>query len=275
MLEIKMPTTVLALVPHPDDAEFFCGGTLAKMAQEGARVVIVVASDGQKGSFEHDRETLVAVRAEEARQAAAVLGAEPPILLGHPDLELDRLPPGLLREQFVRLIRQYRPDVVIAEDAFARLEPHPDHRAVAWAASDAINFASLPLVHPEHLAEGLQPHFVVEKYFYSQDLRSANRVVDVTATMERKLAAMAEHRSQVSFLVRDVLQQAHLAGLDMAALAGEATSNPFTLLAWALRSQAAEVGKSCGYGFGEAFRWMRFHPMVEALLEQQSLDVGC
>ncbi len=266
-----MPKTVLALVPHPDDAEFFCGGTLAKMAQEGARIVIAVASDGQKGSFEYDRETLIAMRAEEAKRAAAVLGAEPPILLGHPDLELDKLPPGLLREQFVRLIRQYRPDVVIAEDAFARFEPHPDHRAVAWAASDAINFASLPLMHPEHLAEGLQPHFCVEKYFYSDDPQIANKVIDVTGTMDRKLAAMAEHRSQVSFLVQDVLRQARLAGLDMAAIAGQDAANPLALLAWGLRSQAAEVGKRCGYGFGEAFRWTRFHPMVEMLLGQQGM----
>ena len=150
-----MSKVVLALVPHPDDAEFYAGGLLAKLAAEGARVHIVVTSDGGRGSFEADSETLIATRAEEMRRAAAALGAEPPILLGHPDGELDKLPAGVLREQFIRAIRQFRPDVVIAQDPYAPFEPHPDHRVVAWAATEALNFARLPLYHPEHLAAGL------------------------------------------------------------------------------------------------------------------------
>ena len=51
-----MSKVVLALVPHPDDAEFYAGGLLAKLAAEGARVHIVVTSDGRRGSFEADSE---------------------------------------------------------------------------------------------------------------------------------------------------------------------------------------------------------------------------
>jgi LmbE family N-acetylglucosaminyl deacetylase len=156
--------------PHPDDAEFYAGGTIARMVQEGVKAYLVIATDGRVGSYEHDSHSLVQIRAEEARQAAKVLGAEPPIFLGYPDMGLDRLPPGVLREQFIRLIRQYQPDVVIAEDPFTGIDVHPDHRAVAWAASDAVNYSQLPLMHPEHLAEGLQPHFVSEKYFYTDQL---------------------------------------------------------------------------------------------------------
>ena len=259
--------TVLVLAPHPDDAEFFAGGTLARFAREGARVVLVVASDGRRGSFQEEPETLAARRAEEARRAAAVLGAEPPILLGHPDLELDLLPAGLLRQQFVRAIREFRPDVVFAPDPLAP-DPHPDHRAVAHASSDAIHFAGLPLLYPEQVAAGLEPHFVVEKYFYGENLPAANHVVDIGATMELKIAAMAEHRSQVEFLVEDVLRQARLAGLDMGTLLGTGPADPLALLAWALKIQAAEIGRRSGLAFGEAFRYARFHPLVESLLEQ-------
>jgi LmbE family N-acetylglucosaminyl deacetylase len=264
-----MPKTILALVPHPDDAEFYAGGTLAKMIAEGAKAIIIVATDGRCGSFQHGSQILIHLRAEEAKHAAAVLGAEPPIMLGHADMGLDSLRPGLLREQFIRLIRQYKPDIVFAEDPFATDEFHPDHRAVAWAASDAINYAFLPLVHPEHMTEGLQPHFVPEKYFYAENPAKANKVVDISDTMEKKLAALAEHKTQMTFLVEDVIRQARIAGLDLAALLGDAASDPVAAVGWALKAQAIEVGQKVGVEYGEAFRYVRFHPFVENILESR------
>ncbi|MGQ9467130.1 MAG: PIG-L deacetylase family protein [Anaerolineae bacterium] len=262
-----MPKTVLILTPHPDDAEIFAGGTIAKMVAEGARAIIVIASSGNKGSFEYDAETLATVRREEAIRAAAVLGAEPPVFLEHPDLEVGLLPPGALREQFVRLIRRYKPDIVIAEDPLYIAEVHPDHRAVARAASEAVNFCHLPLFHPEHLGEGLEPHFVVEKYFYTPDPAGANKIVDITDTIEKKLAAVAEHKSQVRFLVEDVMRQAQLAGLDLKATWGPLAEDPWMAMAWALRSEAAQIGQRAGFAYGEAFRYVRFHPIVESLLD--------
>ncbi|PWH13675.1 MAG: PIG-L domain-containing protein [Anaerolineae bacterium] len=264
-----MSKTVLALVPHPDDAEFFAGGLLANLIAEGAKVIIAVASDGRRGSFEHTADDLATIRRQEAQRAAQTLGAEPPIFLGHPDLEVDTLPPGLLREQFIRLIRQTKPDIVVAEDAFALYEVHPDHRAVAWAASDAIHFANLPLMHPEHLEQGLEPHYVVEKYFYGEHLPNANKIVDISQSIERKIAALGEHRSQVKFLVEDVIRQARIAGLDLQAMLGEAIEDPLQALAWALRAQAAEIGQRIGVAYAEAYRYVRFHPFVENLLAMQ------
>jgi LmbE family N-acetylglucosaminyl deacetylase len=194
------------------------------------------------------------------------MGIEPPLLLGHPDLEVDTLRPGLLREQFIRAIRRYRPEVVIAPDAFDASEVHPDHRAVAWAASDAVNFATLPLMHPEHRAEGLEPHYVPEKYFYRESAEGANKIVDISQTMGKKLAALAEHKSQVAFLVEDVMRQARLAGVDLGALLGEAAQDPMAALTWAMQAQGAEVGAKIGVEYGEAFRYTRFHPLVETLL---------
>ncbi len=262
-----MATSVLVFAPHPDDAEFFAGGTIARMAADGARITIVVASDGGCGSFSHDRATLIHLRREEQLRASAVLGVTETVFLGHPDLGLDTLPPGLLREQFVRQIRRCRPEAVIAEDPFAPYETHPDHRAVAWAASDAVHFASLPLMHPEHLEQGLEPHWVTEKYFYSEHPPSANKVIDISSTMELKLAALAEHRSQMEFLVEDVIRQARLAGLDLGAVMGEAVSDPLAAVRWALETQASEIGQRIGAAYGEAFRYARFHPIVEGLLQ--------
>jgi LmbE family N-acetylglucosaminyl deacetylase len=264
--------TVLALVPHPDDAEFYAGGLLAKLAAEGARVHIVVATDGRRGSFEADSDTLSAARAEEMRRAAAVLGAEPPILLGYPDGELDMLPAGVLREKFIRAIRQFKPGTVVAQDPYAPFEPHPDHRVVAWAATEALNFARLPLFHPEHLVEGLAPHLVVEKYFYTNVPTLANKCIDISEHLTRKVAALAEHRSQVAFLVAGVLYEAKAAGLNPRAMFGDEVGDPAALLGWAVQVEAAKVGQQYGVPYGEVYRFERFTPLIESVLAQAAAD---
>ena len=261
-------TVVLVLAPHPDDAEYYAGGTLARMAQEGARILIAIATDGRRGSLHLDSPTLVSLRTEEARQAAKVLGAEPPIFLGYRDMELDQLEPGVLREYFIRLIRQHRPEVVVTEDATAIDEVHPDHRAVARAASEALNFSTLPLVHPEHLAEGLKTHFVKEKFFYGNS-RDANKIVDVTETLPVKLAALAEHKTQMQFLVEEQLIQARLAGLPVESLMPGVDENPMLAMSWAMQTEAAQEGSKIGVQYGEAFRYQRFQPFIETLLLSQ------
>ncbi len=268
-----MAATVLALSAHPDDAEWFAGGLLARLGAEGARVLIAIATDGRRGSFAHAPEALARLRHDEATRAARVLRAEPPIWLGHRDLELERLPPGKLREQFIYLLRQHRPEVVVTGDA-ACPDLHPDHRAVAWAAAEALAYASLPLVHPEHLAEGLEPHFVREKYFYADDPAHGERVIDITATLEVKLSALAEHASQMHFLVEGVLRQARQAGLEWPMVFGGEPNDPTLAVRYALEDQAAQVGARAGVAYGEAFRYERYHPLVEALLAGGRPRVG-
>lgn len=269
MPENEKQKTVLVLTPHPDDAEFYAGGTIARMVEEGAQVFIAIATDGRKGSYEMDAATLMRARAAESRAAAKVLGAEPPILLGHPDMGLDLLSPGVLRQEFIYLIRKHRPDAVIAEDPFMPFEAHPDHRAVAWAASDAIHYSNLPLMYPEQIADGFQPHYVVEKYFYRDTADGANKIVDIASTLKKRIAALQEHKSQIQFLVEDILIQARLAGLDPTAVMGEAASDPAAAMAWFIESQAARIGQAGDVPYGEAFRYERFHPLVEAFLANQ------
>lgn len=263
-----MSQTVMVLTAHPDDTEMFAGGTIARLAQEGARVLIVIATDGRKGSFHLDSDTLAATRSEEAQRAAAVLGAEPPILLGHPDMEVDHAAMGKLREQFVRLLRTYRPDTTFSEDPFNNRDLHPDHRAVAWASAEAIAYASLPLLHPEHVARGLAPHHVVEKYYYAAGPAASNRIIDITATINYKLAALAEHRSQVISLVESMRRQMQVAGLDWHTVMGDIADDPMAVMTLRLRASCADVGQRGGYQYGEAFRYERFSPAIETLLQQ-------
>lgn len=262
-----MPKTVLVLVPHPDDAEFACGGTLALMAAAGDRVVIVTATDGSKGAFEHQHDEIVRLRAGEAVEAARILGAEPPVMLGHPDLELERLPAGELRREFIQLIRRYRPDVVICQDPFNPQDLHPDHRVTAWAAAEAVNFAHLPLLHPEQLSGDVQPHFVTEKYYYYPKMSEANKIVDIGGVIELKINALAAHASQVKFLVEDIFRQGKMAGVDIPAYLGHPPDPHLAALTFAVRAEASEASQPAGYLYGEAFRYGRYNSFVEGLIQ--------
>ncbi len=254
-----MHKNVLVLVPHPDDAEFYAGGTLAKWALQGAKITVVVATDGGKGSLTIPGAKLVAQRKAEAIEAAARYGAQTPIFLDNPDFELDRLPPGELRAVFLRILRQLRPDAIVAQDAFAADDAHPDHRAVAWAAVEAIQYATLPLVEAQHAQAGLSPHFVLDKYYYSETNHRANYFVDISDTLETKIAALGCHRSQVEFMVADIQNQLHMAGKDLYSEAPDLSEDPMQVMAYAMRQVAAATGKLCQYLYAEAFRHERFN----------------
>jgi LmbE family N-acetylglucosaminyl deacetylase len=261
-----MPDCLLAFAPHPDDAEFAAGGTLAHYARSGWDVHMLIATDGRKGSFHFTESDLPDLRREEARRACLVLGAQSPIFLPFGDLELDSLAPGELRESCIRWIRTLQPRLVVAQDAFGLPDPHPDHRALAMAVSDALGMSFLPLVHPEHAQAGWAPHFVVEKLFHGAHPVQVNHVQDIRDTLAVKIASISEHRTQVEFLVEDVVRQARQAGLDLASVLGEGELDPLGALAWAVEKEAAAAGRLAGVPYAEVFRKTRFHPMIENLL---------
>ncbi|HWQ47048.1 MAG TPA: PIG-L family deacetylase [Longilinea sp.] len=260
-----MPHTVLVFAPHPDDAEYYAGGTLAGWIASGSRVILVTVTDGSKGSFAHPSEQLTAMRHAEAEAAAKTLGAESTIFLGYPDFELDTLPVGQIRRDFIRLLRQYKPDILVAQDAFAQGEIHPDHCVVARAAVEAANFSKLPGLYPEL---GLEPYVVPEKYYYSEDPARWNKIVDISATFERKIAAMAAHKSQIEFMVAELLEQARQAGINVEETMGGFVQDPLAAFQMGMGSMNAEMGAKAGYDLGEGFYYERYHPLVEAMLPQ-------
>lgn len=162
---------ILALGAHPDDLEIFCWGSLCAWAAMGAELVLVVATDGARGG---SGEGLAERRAAEARAAAAALDLDPRFL-GFPD--------GALRadadlEEALRLtIAAARPDLVVTH---APEDYHADHRALAAAALQAVNFAG-PVLHMDTLnGTGFTP----------------THWVDITAHAGAKAAAIRCHASQ-------------------------------------------------------------------------------
>lgn len=189
--------SVLALGAHPDDLEIFCGATLARLAGSGVSVVGVIATRGEKGTRRPgvDPEDLATTRRAEAEAGARALGLTGLVFLGFPDGELDRHP-AELREKLAALYRRHRPQAVFAFDPWRPYEFHPDHRALGWAASDALLAAKLPLYYPEQLATGLKPWDIAEFYLYHTD--QPDTWFGVDGTFARKVQAVRAHRSQFS-----------------------------------------------------------------------------
>ena len=137
---------VLAIGAHPDDLEILCGGTLARCAQRGDQVTMLIMSDGSAGHAEIGAEELAAIREREARAAAAVIGAEL-VWLGLRDEFVFNDEPTRFR--LLNAIRGARPDLILTH---AREDYHPDHVATHAGVFDASFIMGLPNVHTEHPA---------------------------------------------------------------------------------------------------------------------------
>jgi len=187
---------VMVVTPHPDDAEYGVAGTVARWTKEGKQIVYVVCTNGDKGTSDIDMkpEQLAEIREKEQLAAAKLLGVREVKFLRHPDQGLEDTP--LFRKQLVRLIRSYRPDIVITADPYRRYIWHRDHRITGQVTLDAVfPYARDHLAYPDLLKEGLQPHKVHEMWFWASD--EPNYHSDITGTFDLKIAALRCHKSQI------------------------------------------------------------------------------
>jgi len=197
MGENGVPASAMVIVAHPDDAEFSVAGTVATWTRAGCRVVYVLCTDGNVGSHEPGmtRERLAQIRRAEQRAACDILGVREVVFLGYGDGELE--PTLQLRRDLVRVIRAHKPVAVLAADPTRLFVGdsyinHPDHRAAALAAVDAVAPAcQMPLLWPE-LGP---PHRVQRLYIHGHD--EASFCVDITDVLAVKIAALKEHKSQM------------------------------------------------------------------------------
>ena len=187
---------ILVIMPHPDDSEFGCAGTVARWTKEGKIVVYVIFTNGDKGTSDRTLtpEKLAVIREKEQRLAARVLGVADVVYLGYRDQGLEDSPE--LRKDVVRQIRTYRPSVVMTLDPYRRYIWHRDHRIAGQVVLDAVYpYTRDFLAYPDLLAEGLEPHKVKEMYLSASE--DADYISDITDTFELKMQALACHKSQV------------------------------------------------------------------------------
>ncbi len=194
---------VMGIFAHPDDPEFFAGGTFARWAAEGADITFVLATSGDKGSADPEmtHERLIAIREEEERNAARALGVKDVVFLRYPDGELT--PSLALRRDIVRLIRLKQPDVVVTCDPTVfwfgtRSINHPDHRAIGEATLDAVYPTARDRLNFLELErdEKLSPHKVKDLYICGTATPTVK--LDYTDYIDTKIASLHEHKSQIA-----------------------------------------------------------------------------
>jgi LmbE family N-acetylglucosaminyl deacetylase len=192
----------MVVFAHPDDAEFLCGGTVARWARDGTEVAYVCATDGSAGwnGPDRDRGQVAEARARELREAAGVLGVSAVTFLGYVDGSL--YPTLDLRRSITREVRRFRPDVIVTFNpsmlwAGHSYINHPDHRAVGEAVLAVVSCdAPTRPQFSELLAEGLEP-FKVAALWLAGDDGDADTHIDIADTIDLKLKALRAHQSQI------------------------------------------------------------------------------
>ena len=194
------PRVALAVTPHPDDCEGGCGGAIAKWVKEfGAEAVVVMCTNGNKGTSERDMtpERLAATREQEQLAAAAVTGVKDVVFLRHPDGGLEDT--MLFRSQVTRAIRRYKPDLIMCIDPYrSTSHTHRDHRMSGRVALDAAFTYAWSYQHfPEQITEeGLEPHMVEQAYLWGSE--SPDVFIEIGDYLEAKTLSLEAHASQMS-----------------------------------------------------------------------------
>ena len=193
-IDLATPRSALAIGAHPDDVEFGCGATLAKWASRGCIVHHLVCTDGSKGTWDIDADTvaLAARRQVEQREASRRLAgpnAGEVHFLGRIDGDLDS--DLATRSEVARVIRLLKPEVVLGHDPWKRYRIHPDHRHAGLLTCDAVVAARDPHFFREH---GLPHHRPETLLLFEADV--IHHVEDVTGFVDQKLAALEAHESQ-------------------------------------------------------------------------------
>ena len=199
MLTFPEIERALVVTAHPDDVDFGAAGTVAMLTDAGVEVSYCIVTDGDAGGSDRAmaRHDVAMLRRKEQTDAAKIVGVTQLFFLGYGD---GRLQVTLqLRADISAVIRRVRPRVVISQSPERNLDriyaSHPDHLAAAEATLCAVYpDARNPFAFPELFDEDLEP-WAVDEVWVMTALNGPNPI-DVTAAVDRKIAALMCHVSQ-------------------------------------------------------------------------------
>ncbi len=220
------PERVLVITPHPDDAEVWAGGAIAKWVGAGAEIHGVLCTDGSKGSPDPEISSgeLVEIRAREQLTAAEILGIKNVVMLGRPDGALEDT--SDFRKDLVRQIRLIKPDVVLTSEPYRRnMQWHRDHRITGQVALDAVFPYARDHLHFGDLFanEGIEPHKTAMIMFWGSE--NPNAFIDIADDFDTKMQAVLAHRTQTGRRTDEEMRTFIRARAKDAAQAGNASTD--------------------------------------------------
>lgn len=261
---------VLLVVAHADDVALFLGGTVAMWVDAGWRVVVVRVTDDRWDSVGSDEATTVTANRNEFEDALAILGVDEIVELGYPTDTLGDVSTVELRERIIHSVRTYRPHTLVSFDPYAMYgEDNLDHITVASAVDESFWTSQFDLHHPEHFDEvsahtgrPLAPHGCFERWYFGRRVVDVTDVVDITTTLDRKVAAGCCHRTMMLNFFNQLRMQAETGGwrllqVDEALADGDVAH----VLPQLLRAGSEGVGAKYGVAAAEEFRVVTFGGM--------------
>lgn len=266
--------TAMIISPHADDAAAFCGGTLARLADDGWKVILVRVTDDRKDSVGLSVEDTMVRNTAELQEAARILGIQEVVELGFETDMLADVPLGDLRERMVYLFRRHRPFAVFSFDPYGLYENNQDHVRVAQAVDEAFWVACFDKHYPGHFDEGLEPFSVCERWYFARQLQHETHFEDISTTLERKVQALCAHREMMRNTINQLRLQLKTWGKQVPWLEQSMEGDMRPLLEMFLHQQARAVAQRAGWEgetrLGEVFRVERFgdlEPLFEAMAE--------
>jgi hypothetical protein len=214
---------------------------------------------------------------EKDNQAVArVLGLKRVFDLNYSNHQMDQESRLEIRARLIFLFRLLKVDTVICYDPWGHYEENPDHYVTAAAVEAACWIAAGGKDYPEHFAAGLQPHAVKEKYYFSRGPQLVNRVVDISATIDRKVAANRVNLAQGPAGSAGARLRKSLAerGLKLPVLGDDDETASNNYIKHILLERDAEVGKRHGVAYAEPFHYIGPPPdLVEEYIRRNSVKV--
>lgn len=270
-IEPGLGRSIFIVVAHADDPALFLGGTIAQWSRTGWRVVVMRVTDDRWDSLGLDEATTIARNKQEFDAAAQALGIAELIELGWATDVLGDRSEVELRERVIWAVRRHRPYALVTFDPYSMYgEDNQDHVLVAKATDEAFWTAQFDKHHPEHLAAGLRPHGVVERWYFGRRVMEVTDVVDISATLDVKIEAALCHRAMLTNMANQLRLQAETAGLRVPlaerALAGDLRP----LFEDLIRRSARATGARHGLGAAEEFRVVRLGGLSDWLIENSA-----
>ena len=194
-VEVKHPgrphagKVMAAIQPHCDDIPIFAGGTVLKLLDEGYRGVLITMSNDSMAGAGSSIGDIVLRNERDTVEMASRLGITETFFLNYPNHNMDGWPILEIRARLVFLFRLLKVDTVLVYDPSALYERNPDHNVTAKAVESACWMAASEWDYPEHFKAGLKPHGPQEKYYFARGPQLVNRVVDISAYMDKKVYA--------------------------------------------------------------------------------------
>ncbi len=265
---------VLATIaPHSDDHSILAGGTIAKLIAEGYTGYLIRTSNDEMDSYDLSQGQTVAANEADNERMAKVLGIKQVFDLNYRNHSLDDVSRVELRSRLIFLIRLLKIDTIFSYDPWGHYEENPDHYVTAQGVEAACWMAAGHLDFPEHFAAGLKPHAVREKYYYARGPQIVNRVVDISSTMEQKLAAIRANRTMLGHMVGEFRDELKTRKLKLPELEGDPEAAIKAYVDLRFRAGFAKRGEPYGLAYAEQFHYIGPETSLDEYIKKHAVPL--